>query len=292
MEGRSRKLSGEAFRRVAIVGVGLIGGSIGMALKNRHLAAAVVGIGRDQARLEKARALGAVDEIAMDFAAGVEGADLIVLATPIPQILADLARLAPLLAPGALVTDVGSTKAEIARQGDAHLPGAFVAGHPMAGSERSGVEAANPELFIEAVWAVTPTPATDPAAQARLTALAQAVGARVLTLAPDEHDAAVAVTSHLPHILAYALSSLAAQEAERSPHLYDLAAGSFASATRVAASPPDLWRDVALTNRDALAAALRRYRDELDAVLAALDAGDSDTLFAHFQAGHAAKSRL
>lgn len=276
--------------RVAIVGVGLIGGSLGMALRGRRLAQTVVGVGRDAARLETARRLGAVDEIATDLAAGVAGADLVVLATPIRQIIADLETLSPLLSPGALVTDVGSTKAEIARAGDTALPGgAFVAGHPMAGSERSGVEAANPELFIEAVWALTPTAATNADALVRLKALAQGVGARVLVLEPEEHDRAVAVTSHLPHVLAYALAALAADTARNSPHLYDLAAGSFTSATRVAASPPDLWQDVALTNRAALAEVLRAYRDDLDAVLTALDAGNAEMLRARFQAGFDAR---
>jgi prephenate dehydrogenase len=158
----------------------------------------------------------------------------------------------------------------------------------MAGSERSGVEAADPDLFEGAVWALTPTESTDPGALARVRALAEAVGARARTLSPDEHDRAVAITSHLPHVLAYALSALAAAEAEQNPSLYALAAGSFASATRVAASPPELWRDVALTNREALAAALRAYRADLDRVLAALGSGDADTLRARFEAGYAA----
>lgn len=282
-----------AFHRVAIVGVGLIGGSLGMALKNRRLAQSVIGIGRDADRLEKARSLGAIDEAGTDFGAGVRDADLIVLATPVRQILSDLERLGAFLAPGALVTDVGSTKAEITRAGDTRLPPqSFVPGHPMTGSERSGVEAANPELFIEATWALTPTPATDHRALQRIRALAQAVGARVLTLDPDAHDRAVAVTSHLPHVLAYALSALAADSSENTPHLYDLAAGSFASGTRVALSPPDLWRDVALTNRVALAETVRAFRARLDDILAALDAEDADTLLAHFQAGNdASRSR-
>ena len=262
-----------------------------MALKDRRLAEVVVGVGRDAGRLETARALGAVDVYETDPAPGLKGADLVVLATPIGRILEDLRTLAPFLSPEALVTDVGSTKGEIARAGAGAVGPRFVGGHPLAGSERSGVEAASAELFIEAVWAVTPTPGTDPEALARVRALAQGVGARVLTLDPDAHDRAVAVTSHLPHVLAYALSAQAATAAADDPHLYDLAAGSFASATRVAASPPDLWRDVALTNRQALADALRAYRAELDTMLAALDAADSETLFDRFQAGNDAKRR-
>jgi prephenate dehydrogenase len=284
--------AGSGFGRVAIVGVGLIGGSLGMALRARGIARRVVGVGRDGERLASARRLGAIDEAALDLAAGVEGADLVVLATPVGQILDSLPRLAPCLAAGALVTDVGSTKGQIARAGDAHLPpGAFVAGHPMAGSERSGVEAATPELFAGAVWALTPTAATALEAVDRVAALVATLGARVVVLDPEAHDRAVAVTSHLPHVLAYALSALAAAEAERSGHLYALAAGSFASATRVAASPPELWRDVALTNREALAGALRAYRADLDRVLGALEAGDADLLQARFQAGFDAKRR-
>jgi len=278
------------FSRVAIIGVGLIGGSLGMALKNRRLAQSVVGIGREMARLETARSLGAIDDLTTDLAAGVHQADLIVLATPVPQILADLPRLASLLSPGALVTDVGSTKGQIVRAGDDVLPGgAFVGGHPMAGSERSGVEAAHPELFIEATWALTPTPQTDPNALARVRALAQSVGARTLVLDPDAHDRAVAVTSHLPHVLAYALAALAGNMAGTTPHLFDLAAGSFASATRVAGSSPDLWQGIALSNRAALAAALHAFRADLDATLAALESGDADALREQFTRGFDAK---
>jgi len=278
------------FPRVAIVGVGLIGGSLGMALKNRRLAQTVVGVGRETGRLEIARDLGAIDDLTTDLAAGVYQADLVVLATPVPQILADLPRLASLLSPGAIVTDVGSTKEQIVRAGDDALPaGAFVAGHPMAGSERSGVEAAHAELFIEATWALTPTAQTDENALARVRALAQAVGARTLVLDPNAHDRAVAVTSHLPHVLAYALAALAGEAAKSTPHLYDLAAGSFASATRVAGSSPDLWQGIALSNRDALADALRAFRSDLDATLAALESGDASALLEAFARGFDAK---
>lgn len=278
------------FPRVAIVGVGLIGGSLGMALKNRRLAQTVVGVGRERGRLETARGLGAIDDLTTDLAAGIYQADLVVLATPVPQILADLPRLAPLLSPGAIVTDVGSTKGQIARAGDDALPGsAFVAGHPMAGSERSGVEAGHAELFIEATWALTPTARTDPTALARVRALAQAVGARTLVLDPDAHDRAVALTSHLPHVLAYALAALAGEAAKSTPHLYDLAAGSFASATRVADSSPELWQGIAASNQEALASAIRAFRADLDITLAALESGDTNTLREQFARGHAAK---
>jgi prephenate dehydrogenase len=276
--------------RVAIVGVGLIGGSLGMALRERRLVHTVVGIGRNPNTLEKAVRLGAIDETATDLATGVRSADLIVLATPIGQILADLKRLSTLSIPGAVITDVGSTKGEIARAGDRLTPdGAFVPGHPMAGSERSGVEAARADLFTEATWALTPTSATNPQAFERVRDLAQAVGARTIVLDPEAHDRAVAVTSHLPHVLAYALAALAGEESEANPRLFDLAAGSFASATRVAASSPELWRDISLSNRDALLDSVRAYRRSLVEAEAALENADADALLALFQKGYAAR---
>ncbi len=285
------------FRRVVIIGVGLIGGSIGMGLRERRLAERVVGVGRSSDTLDKAVRLGAIDEGVTDLAAGVAGADLVILATPVAQILADIERLAPLLSPDAVVTDVGSTKAEIARTGAAHLGARFVASHPMAGSEQAGVEAARADLFEGAVWVVTPAAAQPSDAAERhqeacrdIVHLAQALGARTVTLEPDEHDRAVALTSHLPHVLAYALASLGGESAQADlPHLYALVAGSWASATRVAASPAELWRDVALTNRDALLDVLRRYQTELALAERALENADADALLALFARGRDAK---
>ena len=279
------------FSRVAVVGVGLIGGSLGMALRQRGLAMEVVGIGRRPEALARAIERGAIDEFATDFATGVAGADLIVLATPVAQILTDIERLAPLLTTGAVVTDVGSTKGEIVRAGEAFLSQAFVGSHPMAGSEKSGVDAGRADLFEGAVWAVTPTPRTPPENTAKIEALGAAVGSRIVTLAPDAHDNAVALTSHLPHVLAYALAALAGGRSQTEPRLFDLAAGSFASATRVAHSSPELWRDIALSNRPALIEAMHAYRTELDAALAAVESADADALLNAFTRGHSAVTR-
>ena len=211
--------------KVAIVGVGLIGGSLGQAMRERGLATSVVGIGRSAETLARAVSLGAIDSYATDFAEGVVGASLVVLATPVPQILSDLARLPALLAPGAIVTDVGSIKGEICAAGDTHLAGRFVGSHPMAGSEKAGVEAARPDLFVGATWVITPTEATLPNTTERVHAIASGVGAKVLVLPPDAHDKAVAVTSHLPHVLAFALAKLAGERAITEPHLFEVAAG-------------------------------------------------------------------
>lgn len=279
------------FNRVAIVGVGLIGGSLGLALRERRLAREIVGVGRNPETLAKAEGLGAITEGTTDFAAGVAEADLIVLATPIGQILADMARLPALLKPDTIVTDVGSVKGEIALSEAARgLGGHFVPGHPMAGSERSGVEAARANLFLDATWALTPTSETDPAALHSVRELAMAVGARVITLTPEAHDRAVAVTSHLPHVLAYALASVAGDVAATDPQTWSLAAGSFRSGTRVARSSPAFWREITFSNRAALIDAVRASRAELDAALAALEAGDEPALEALFRRGYDALS--
>jgi prephenate dehydrogenase len=276
--------------RLAVVGVGLIGGSAGLAARGRGAAGHVVGVGPNRATLERAKERGAVDSFSTDLEGGVAGADLVLLAAPVPRILEQLRELAPLLKPGAVVTDAGSVKGEIARAGADALGPAFVPGHPMAGSERSGIDAANADLFDGATWALTPTPQSSPDAVETVRAFAAALGARPLMLDPDAHDRAVAVTSHLPHLLAYALAATAGRAAaDGNPHLFDLAAGSFASGTRVAASSPDLWQGIALSNRDALLSALDACLGELGAMRAALEAGDADTLLAALRRGHEAK---
>lgn len=275
------------FGTVAIVGVGLIGGSLGIALKARRLAQRVVGIGRDQGRLEKAIALGAIDEASTDLKAGIADADVVVLCTTVGHILDTVAQALEFAAPGAIVTDVGSTKGSIvARAANAPF---FVGGHPMAGSERGGVEAATPTLFQEATWAITPTPSTDDRAVQTIKALAQEVGATTLLLSPEAHDTMLAVTSHLPHVMASALMRLAAQTRQEHSETARLTAGSFADTTRIAASSPELWRDVCLSNRDALLAALRGFRGELDALEAAVRSEDAADVEAFFAVGAAAK---
>jgi len=275
------------FGTVAIVGVGLIGGSLGMALKQRRLAHQIVGVGRSRERLDKAVGLGAVDAGMTELARGVAEADMIVLCTTVGHIVESLPDVLEAVKPGAVVTDVGSTKSAIARRA-AGAP-FFVGGHPMAGSEQAGVEAATPLLFEEATWAITPTENTDPAALRTVERLAREVGATTLTLTPDAHDAMLAVTSHLPHVLASALMRQAAATQRVHPQTQRLTAGSFADGTRVAASPPEIWRDVCLTNREALLAALRGFRTDLDALEEAVVAGDADRIEAFFAAGAEAK---
>lgn len=271
------------FGTVAIIGVGLIGGSLGMALKARRLAARVVGIGRNSERLEQAIRLGAVDEATTNLNRGLADADLVVLCTAVGNILETLPGVLRGVRPGAVVTDVGSTKTQIVARsaGAAH----FVGSHPMAGSERTGVEAATPLLFQEATWALTPTDATAPRALHTVRTLAQEIGAATLVLPPETHDALVAVTSHLPHVLASALMRQASDARASTPEIQRLAAGSFADMTRVAAASPDIWRDICLSNRDAVLAALDAYRAQLDFLQSAVSASDPTAIEAFFAEG-------
>jgi prephenate dehydrogenase len=275
------------FGTVAIVGVGLIGGSLGMALKRRRLARRVVGVGRTRERMDAALRLGAVDAGTTELAEGVRDADVVVLCTTVGHIVDSLPDVLARVKPGAVVTDVGSTKGAICGRA-AGCP-RFVGGHPMAGSEQAGVEAATPLLFEEATWAVTPTGETDAGARHTVERLAREVGATTLTLSPDAHDAILAVTSHLPHVLASALMRQADGARRAHPPLTQLTAGSFADATRVAASPPPIWRDVCLTNREALRDALAAFRAELDTLEEAVAAGDAGRIEAFFGAGADAK---
>ena len=275
------------FGTVAIVGVGLIGGSLGRTLKTRRLAHQVIGVERTEDRLHKAQSLGAIDSGTTSLTEAAQDADIIVLCSPVGHILEILPQVLAAAKDGAVVTDVGSTKGAIVRR--AGSAAAFVGGHPMAGSEQAGVQAATPLLFEEATWAITPSDLSDPQAVQTVQRLAQSVGATTLLLAPDAHDAMLAVTSHLPHVLASALMRQAHQTQIRYPQTPQLTAGSFADGTRVAASSPEIWRDVCLSNRDALLQALQTFRSELDTLEAAVAASDAIQIEAFFTAGAAAK---
>lgn len=271
--------------RLAIVGAGLIGASIGRAARARGVAGEVVAVEPDPDAAAAARAVGAADRVTPDLAAGIEGADLIVLASPPAAILGLLAPLRTMRPPGAVVTDVGSVKGPIAAAGG-DLPW-FVPGHPMAGSERHGAGASQPDLFVNAAWPLTPTAGTDPVAAARVGAFVAALGARPMVLSPEAHDRAVAVTSHLPHAMAFALYAVALRRAAAGDDaLFALAAGGFHSATRVAASSPALWRDICLTNAREVLTAAREFTRELEGILDALERGDGDGLAASLKRGH------
>ena len=279
--------SEDDFGTVAIVGVGLIGGSLGMALKRRRRARRVVGIGRNPERLALAQRLEAIDSWSTDMAAVLAEADTVVLCTPVGKIIEDLPMVLTACRKDAVITDAGSVKTPIVKAagGDRR----FVGSHPMAGSERAGVEAARANLFDEATWALTPTEGGDPRAFERIAALAHSVGSSTLVLDPKAHDAAVAVTSHLPHVMAWALMRLAHERACQDPHVRRMAAGSFADAPRVAASSPGLWQDICQANKVALLNAIEELQEQLTEAAEALKKGDGKRLEEFFAQGEAAK---
>ena len=273
--------------RLTVVGAGLIGASIGRSARARGVADEVVAVEPDAAAASAAREVGAADRVVRELAAGVDGADLIVLAAPPGAIVRLLPAVASIRPAGAIVTDVGSVKGPIAAAA-ADLPW-FVPGHPMAGSERHGAAASLADLFVGATWPLTPTERTDPAALERVTAFVAGLGARPQVMTPEAHDRAVAVTSHLPHAMAFALYAIARQRASAGDDaLFALAAGGFHSATRVAASSPALWRDICMANRQETVSAARAFAQALGGIVGALERGDDIALLKCLEAGHRA----
>ena len=248
-------------KRVAIVGVGLVGGSFALALRRAGGVATIVGVDRDGEALERATALGVIDEPADSITGGVQGADLVVVAVPVRAAGHVLHDVGLALGDSAVVTDVGSTKSEVVRVAREELRTRFprfVPGHPIAGRETSGVEAATAELFKGARTVLTPTEETAPDALDLVRTCWEAVGARVAILDARAHDRIFAAVSHLPHILSFALVSELASR-DDAGELFGFAAGGFRDFTRIAGSSPEMWRDIALQNREALLAELDRY---------------------------------
>lgn len=262
--------------RMTIAGVGLIGGSLAAAARRAGLVGEVLGFGRTAANLEVARARGLIDRIVTDDAAAAD-ADVIVLAAPVETCGALAARFRNAARAGTVVTDVASVKGTLvdALEQVWPDPAQVVGAHPIAGSEASGAGAARADLFEGRRCILTPTPRTAPAALALVRALWEGVGARVEEMSPVTHDAILARVSHLPHVLAYALVAAVADGTTDGRRLLDYAGTGFLDATRIAASPAEVWRDIALTNRAALGEALGEFRVALDALARSIDAGDA-----------------
>jgi len=279
--------------RVAIVGVGLIGGSLGMSLCARGLAKEVVGLGSRPENLRLALELGAVHRVAFSPAEGVTGADLVIIATPVSTVIPVLDQILPYLSHGAVVTDVGSVKAEIVRRAENILPPGiyFVGGHPMAGTEQAGVRGADPYLFENAFYIVTPTSKTPVEALETVRMLAAGVGAKVVEMEPERHDQAVAAVSHLPHLLAVTLVNMVAQMDEND-EILPLAAGGFRDTTRIAAGSPVMWRDIFMTNREQALKMIRLFRAELDFFEKALEQADGDAVQDSLESARAVRSGL
>ncbi|MGD9601298.1 MAG: prephenate dehydrogenase [Gammaproteobacteria bacterium] len=270
--------------RLAVLGVGLIGGSLARALRARGLVREVVGCGRDEANLRRGVELGVIDRYTFDPAVAAAHADIVVVAVTLGATADILARIAPAVGPGTIVTDVGSTKQSVIAAAQAnlgeHYP-RFVPGHPIAGGERTGVEASNPVLYERHRVILTPTPETDPSAVTTVEQMWTAAGAHVTRMTPAHHDEVLAATSHLPHMLAFALVDCLAELSEAG-EIFDYAAGGFRDFTRIASSSPDMWRDIALHNREALATMCARFEHTFGSLRRALAAGDGEALQAMF----------
>jgi len=276
------------FKKIVIFGVGLIGGSFALALRKAHAAGEVVGFGRSAQTLQQAKQLGIIDRIGQDAAREVSDADLVLLATPVGQMAELMARIAPYLGAHTLVTDGGSTKSDVVRDAYAQLGSRvaqFVPAHPVAGTEQSGPAAARADLYLDKKVVLTPLPENTAEAVARVQAAWQACGANIHKLTYAEHDAVFAAVSHLPHLLSFALVHDLAQRENRDV-LFSFAASGFRDFTRIAASSPEMWRDICLSNRDALLKELQIYIAELTQMSTALAAGDTEKLEQTFRAAH------
>lgn len=280
--------------KVAIWGMGLMGGSLGLALKAAGVAGHVTAIGRDPRPLREALQVGAADSWTLDPAEGMAGAGLLVLAAPVRVIIRQAAEWGPRVPPGCVVTDLGSTKAAVVAAWERHLnpEAAFVGSHPMCGSEKAGVANSRADLYRGARWVLTVTPRTPPRAGALVARVAEAVGARTLWMPPDLHDRRVAYISHLPQLVATAAAAAAQKGDEQAGWALGLAAGGFRDTTRVAASPAHVWEDILFTNQEAVLEALAAFREALDGLEQAVRSQDAGAIRHWFGRAHQARGAL
>ncbi|TAM47462.1 MAG: prephenate dehydrogenase/arogenate dehydrogenase family protein [Gammaproteobacteria bacterium] len=279
--------------KLCIVGVGLIGGSLAKALRAGGHVTEIVGYGRNLANLQTAADLGVIDYAEVSLGAAVRGADMVVLALPVGAMKDIFAELAQLSFDG-VITDVGSTKVNVIAAARAALGNSFsrfVPGHPLAGTEQSGVQASQADLFRGRRVILTPEKETDSTALARVRAMWAATGAGVSEMSAEGHDRVLAASSHLPHLLAYALMDMIVRRDDHRA-VFAAAAGGFRDVTRVAASDPVMWRDICLANRTELLAALTTYRDDLGALIEAIERGDGKWLEETFTRARRARETL
>ncbi|MBT9291078.1 prephenate/arogenate dehydrogenase family protein [Hyphomicrobiaceae bacterium 22] len=273
------------FGRLTLIGIGLIGGSIARVARRDGLAGEIVVSTRRQETLDRAAELGLGDRYTTDMAAAVEGADCVIVSVPVGASEAVAQAIGPHLKPGAIVSDVGSVKADVVRQMAPHLPAHahFVPAHPVAGTEHSGPDAGFAELFHNRWCILTPPPGTDPAAVEHLAAFWRATGSKVETMTPEHHDMVLAITSHIPHLIAYNIVGTAAHlEQVTASEVIKFSAGGFRDFTRIAASDPTMWRDVFLHNKEAVIEMLGRFIEDLFALQRAVRFSDGDALFELF----------
>lgn len=274
-----------ALNKLVIIGVGLIGGSFAQALRNAGLVKHIVGISRSQKNMQYAIELGVIDEIASDIASALHHADLVFLAMPVGQTQHIMEKIAPHLQANTIVTDAGSTKQDVIAAAHHSLSMQsrhhFVPGHPIAGAEQSGVQAAQPDLYLNKHVILTPLPETSADAIERVYQLWQVCGAQVSLMPANEHDQILAATSHLPHILAFTLMNHLSNT-NQPENMLRFAGSGFRDFTRIASSSPEMWRDICLANRAALLKQIDRYRDELKVLQVILSTNDAEALEENF----------
>ncbi len=276
------KLETPLFRRVALIGIGLIGSSLSHAMRRRGLAGTIVGHARTAETRQTALSLGLIDTAFASAAEAARDADLVILCVPVGACGPLSAELGPFLKPGAILTDVGSVKAAIVRDCAPHVPAGvhFIPGHPIAGTEQSGPEAGFATLFDGRWCVLTPVDGCDPLAVERLKAFWQACGSNVDIMTAEHHDMVLAITSHVPHAIAFNIVNTAAHLAEvTDSEVIKFSAGGFRDSTRLAASDPTMWRDVFLNNREAVLEMLARFSENLTLMQRAIRFGDGDAIF-------------
>ena len=279
------------FNRVTIIGVGLLGASFALALKKNSLCNSITGCGRNRENLLKAKERAIIDAFESDAATACKDADLIMLSAPVGSFL-DLAKvISPALKKGAVLTDVGSVKGGLVREIERILPKNvhYIGGHPIAGSDRSGIDSANAELFRNTKCIITPTENSDPAALEKVRGLWTSLGSEIISLSPEEHDRIYALVSHLPHLIAYAMVNTVA-DLDRSCLAFS--GKGFIDATRIASSSEELWNDISLLNKDNLMEVLAVFQKNLDLLKQHLKAGDSDSLKAAFKKARVLRETL
>jgi len=281
------------FSHVAIIGVGLIGGSFALALKAAGVCDTVVGVGRDRANLDVALSRGIIDRVASSIEEAVAQAELVLVATPVAQFAHVFSSIARALSPQTLVTDAGSTKRDVvraARHAFGARIGRFIPSHPIAGAEHSGAAAARADLYVSRRVVVSALEENAAVDVARIEAACRVCGARIGHMSAEEHDAVFAAVSHLPHVLAFGLVEEFSTRADAA-RLFGYAAGGFRDFTRIASSHPEMWRDICLANRDAISAELTRYGQTVAELQALVAAGDGAALEARFHAAREARNR-
>jgi cyclohexadieny/prephenate dehydrogenase len=273
------------FQRIALIGFGLIGGSIARAARAQSLAGEIIVTARSAKTRARVTELGVADRVVETNAEAADDADLVILSIPVGACGGVAQEIAPHLKPGAIVSDVGSVKGAVVRDMAPHLPASvhFVPAHPVAGTEHSGPDSGFAELFINRWCILTPPEGTDTAAVEKLRAFWTAIGARVETMTPEHHDLVLAITSHLPHLIAYTIVGTADELGEvTSSEVMKFSAGGFRDFTRIAASDPTMWRDVFLSNKDAVLEMLGTFNEDLSKLTRAMRRGDGEALFEHF----------